>query len=471
MSQTKQKLADLKGLRVLVVDDEEDIRKGLGKLIGGLGATVVLASDGLEALELAERRGVDLVLSDLMMPRMSGMELLPNLVERYPEAHVVILTGFGTIQSAVACLQNGAAHFMTKPFDNEEVLSIVTRLGRQLLAGRSRTPQPSDAASDIIAVDPAMARVMQLVKRVATSPVPVLLEGESGTGKEVVAKAIHESGPRSAKKFLAVNAAALPDTLLESELFGHERGAFTGADKHRDGIFREADGGTVFLDEVSSMSPSFQGKLLRVLQEHVVRPLGSSRDVPVSYGLIAATNRDLEGMIHSGEFREDLFYRLGVMRIYLPPLRERPGDLEPLALRFLANAIRDCLGPEAACPEISQAALAELQSHSWPGNVRELENAMKRAVVVCTGERILPHHLGLEVQAWGCASPEEAGEENYADCKQQAIERFQRDFVERALEREEGNISRTATRCGLTRAALQRILRQLQLEASSFKKS
>ena len=217
------------------------------------------------------------------------------------------------------------------------------------------------------------------------------------------------------------------------------------------------------------MSASFQGKLLRVLQEHVVRPLGGARDIPVEYRLVAATNRDLEAMIQGGEFRKDLFYRLGVMRIFLPPLRERPLDVEPLALRFLGEATRVCLGAGAAQPELSRAALAELQAHSWPGNVRELENAMQRAVVVCAGDRILPHHLGLQVQAWGAGAGQLDEVGDYATSKQEAIERFQRDFVERALESERGNISRAAARCGLTRAALQRIMRQLNLDAGAFR--
>ncbi len=469
MSKIKSLRPDLSGLRVLVVDDEEDIRLGLCKLISTLGATVSNAGDGIEALEIAEREGVDLVLSDMMMPRMGGAELLPALVERFPEARVVILTGFGTIQSAVSCLQNGAAHFMTKPFENAEVLSIVGRLGRQLLAARGPVELTPEGEEKIIAVDPAMRRVMQLVDRVAPSPVPVLVEGESGTGKEVIARAIHERSPRKVEQFLAVNAAALPDTLLESELFGHARGAFTGADRDREGLFRQANGGTVFLDEIASMSQSFQGKLLRVLQEHVVRPLGASKDIPVEYRLIAATNRDLEGMIRSGEFRKDLFYRLGVMRIFLPPLRDRKEDIEPLAMRFLADAAKVCLGTDAQVPELSQAAVGELKAHPWPGNVRELENAMKRAVVVCTGDRIFSHHLGLEVQAWGSEEDDEGDGLDYAASKQKAIERFQRDFVERALESEGGNVSHAASRCGLTRAALQRILRQLDLDASAYR--
>jgi len=459
--------ATLAGLRVLVVDDEEDIRLGLRKLISTLGATVTVAADGQEALEAVERDGTDVILTDLMMPRVSGSELLIAVKQRFPDVPCVILTGFGTIQSAVSCLQNGAAHFMTKPFDNDDVLTLVTRLGRQVLAGRQPEQDPAGEGTHIVAEDPSMRRVVQLVGRVAASPVPVLIEGESGTGKEVVARTIHEQSAVRERPFLAVNAAALPDSLLESELFGHRKGAFTGADRDREGLFREAAGGTVFLDEVSSMSPSFQGKLLRVLQEKVVRPLGGGGDVPVDFRLASATNKDLEACIAAGTFRDDLFYRLGVVRIHLPPLRDRPLDIEPLATLFLQRAASNCLGRDAAAPVLSVGALDALRAHRWPGNVRELENTMQRATVVCAGSRILPHHLGLSDSGWNSSTGEQ--EVDYAGGKQAAIERFQREFLLRALEREKGNVSRTATRCGMTRAALQRILRQLAIDAHTFR--
>jgi DNA-binding NtrC family response regulator len=468
VSGSKTTAAVLAGLRVLVVDDEEDIRLGLRKLIASLGATVTTAADGREALEHVDRAGADLVLTDLAMPRMSGSELLAALQERHPDTVVVVLTGYGTIQSAVACLQGGAAHFMTKPFDNQDVLTLVSRLGRQALAALDRDTGAA-AGPEIVAEDPAMRRVMQLAQRVAASPVPVLIEGESGTGKEVVARAIHGQSAVSELPFVAVNAAALPDTLLESELFGHRRGSFTGADKDHEGLFQSVGGGTVFLDELSSMSPSFQGKLLRVLQEKVVRPLGAARDVEVDFRLIAATNRDLEALIRTGAFREDLFYRLGVMRVHLPRLRDRPADIAPLATRFLEAAARTCLGEGAATPELTQGALDALRRHPWPGNVRELENAMYRALIVCPGDRVQAHHLGLSSEPW--SEPDDGDDVEYAEGKRRAIESFQREFVQRALEHTGGNVSQAAQRCGLTRAALQRILRQLSIEADGFRSS
>lgn len=468
MIEKNEHLADLLGLRVLVVDDEEDIRLGLRKLVSRLGAEVEAAADGAEALELVKDRGADIILTDLMMPRMSGQELLVAVKELAPETLVVILTGFGTIQAAVAGLQAGAAHFMIKPFENDEVLRLVSRLGRQVLAKKASAGSQPGQGPGLVAEDPAMRRVLELVGRVARSPVPVLIEGESGTGKEVIARTIHERSAVAKKPFQAVNAAALPDTLLESELFGHTRGSFTGAERDRKGIFREVNGGTVFLDEVASMSPSFQGKLLRVLQEKRVRPLGSSRDEPVDFRLVAATNRDLEAMFKDGEFREDLFYRLGVVRVHLPRLRDRPGDILPLAMRFLGLAAETCLEPGSGRPEFSEAAIDALHRHPWPGNVRELENALHRAVIVCKSDRIQPHHLGLSDNTWGGDVEEEGGELPYAEGKQQAIERFQREFVQRALEAVGGNVSHAAERCGLTRAAFQRIMRQHGIERERY---
>jgi len=460
---------DLSDLSVLVVDDEADIRLGLSRLAASLGARVEEAENGRAALERLENFEADVVLADLMMPRMSGSELLVEIKRRCPSTEVVILTGFGTVQSAVQCMQSGAAHFLTKPFDNQGVLLLVERLGRQVLARRRRA---ESGETTLLVRDPRMKPVIELVARVAKSPVSVLVEGESGTGKEVVARSIHRQSHVADRPFLAVNAAALPDTLLESELFGHERGSFTGADRARRGIFVEARGGTVFLDEVSSMSPAFQGKLLRVLQERTVRPLGGSEDRPVDFRLIAATNRDLEARIAAGEFREDLFYRLGVVRIFVPPLRDRPQDVALLAAHFLGRAADTTRAPGTKAPRLSDASSAALRAHSWPGNVRELENVMQRAVITSPGDLIEPWHLGLRANGWlAPVTVDTEQDRDYQLCKQRALEGFQREFVHRALEVAKGNVSRAAQACGLTRAALQRILRQLGIERGDYEQS
>ena len=453
---------DLSRVRVLVVDDEPDLRHGLRLLLAGRGFTVDEAASGADALALFGRTPADIVLTDLQMPGMSGADLLAEIKRRAPATVVTILTGFGTIQTAVWCMQHGASHFLTKPFDNEELVRLLTRLACQVLAARSERRSPELDA--LVAEDPRTLRVLDLVRRVAPTPVAVLIEGETGVGKEVVARAVHGLSAGASRSFLAVNAAALPDTLLESELFGHVRGAFTGADCDRAGLFELARGGTVFLDEIASMSLAFQGKLLRVLQEKVVRPLGGSRDVPVDFRLVTATNRDLGALLAGGTFREDLYYRLRVVTIHVPPLRDRPGDIVPLALRFLARATGACLGTGAAVPELTRDAADALVAHRWAGNVRELENTMQRAVVVCTGDRILPHHLGLGA-SWGEA-PDETGD--YEEEKRRVVERFQREFVQRALENAKGNVTQAAGTCGLTRAAFQRILKQLGIDRAGF---
>lgn len=453
----------LAAVRVLVVDDEPDLRRGLRLLLSSCGVGVEEAASGTEALAALARRPADVVLTDLQMPGMSGAELVAELQRTAPSTIVVVLTGFGTIQSAVWCMQHGASHFLTKPFDNEEMVGLVTRLACQVLAARNGRRAPE--LDGLVAEDPRTQRLVELVRRVAPTPVPVLIEGETGTGKEVVARAVHALSSGASRPFLAVNAAALPDTLLESELFGHVRGAFTGADADRAGLFEQARGGTVFLDEIASMSLAFQGKLLRVLQEKVVRPLGASRDVPVDFRLVAATNRDLGGLLRTGAFREDLYYRLRVVTLPVAPLRDRPGDVLPLAHRFLERAAAVCGAPGAGLPELTRDAVEALLAHRWPGNVRELENTMQRAVVVCRGERILPHHLGL-VTAFG----EQAGGEpgDYEAEKRRVVERFQREFVQRALENARGNVTQAASACGLTRAAFQRILRQHGIDRREF---
>ncbi len=471
MSMEVYEAMDLSELRVLVVDDEADIRLGLAMLMDTIGIKATKAADGREALDLFEQAPFDLVLTDLMMPGLTGAELLVEIKKIKADTAVVVLTGFGSVQSAVQCMQDGASHFLTKPFENAEVVRLVQRLGCQLLSQRQQT----SAGVQIIAEDPATLRMLDLVRRVAPRPVPVMIEGESGAGKEIVARALYEWSSVNEGPFMAVNCAALPDTLLESELFGHKKGAFSGADRNRTGAFVQAQGGTVFLDEVASMSPAFQGKLLRVLQEKVVRPVGSDSDVPVDFRLIGATNRDLEAMVKSGEFREDLFFRLMVVRVHIPPLRQRPQDILPLAMHFLRQLCRTCLGQGAVSPEFADETLQRLVEYNWPGNVRELENTIQRALITCCGDRVLPYHLGLDENGWKAVlNKGEAGlagedpDESYADAKRRSMEAFQREFVSRALENSHGNVSQAASKCGLTRAAFQKILRQLEIDREAF---
>jgi len=457
-------------LRVLVVDDERDVRLGLQLLAESLDASVRTASSGEEAVEISKGWVPHLVLSDINMGGMSGVELLFVLGKQCPQTRVILITGFGTIELAVEAMRRGAAHFITKPFDNDDILEAIRNYGNQACLGeRTRSHgRPAEGGGPmIIAEDPRMKAVLELVQTVAPTSMPVLIQGESGSGKELIARAIHAGSRAAEAPFLAVNSAALPDSLVESELFGHKKGAFTGADSDREGIFSQARGGTVFLDEIALMSPSFQGKLLRVLQEKTVVPLGSAMAVPVDFRLVAATSRSLTQGIAAGEFREDLYYRLRVVTIDIPPLRERPFDIVPLAEHFLAKHADQVDSPAGLGGRLSPGAVEELKNHPWKGNVRELENGIQRGLVLARGKPILAGHLGLgeDDGAWntglGSTLP-------YEESKQEALRHFKRRFIEQALTKSGGNVTHAADRCGLTRAAFQRIMRSLDVDRSQF---
>ncbi len=461
---------NLNDLRVLVVDDEADVRLGLQFLVESLGAEVRQASSGEGALEILEGWLPHVMLSDITMGGITGMELLAECRRRWPTIRILMITGYGTIELAVEALRNGAVHFIAKPFDNDEILAEVGRHGREALLAEQislMARSGENVPATLIATDPRMVAVLDLVRQVAPTDMPVIIRGESGTGKELVARSIHEHSDKRDRPFLAVNSAALPDTLLESELFGHRKGAFTGATENREGIFAKAQGGTVFLDEVALMSPAFQGKLLRVLQERTVVPLGSSTPRPVDFRLVTATNCSLREAISEGSFREDLYYRLRVVPIDIPPLRERRQDIVPLALHFLALYSHQVTGKGEDSPVLTVGALDELRRHRWPGNVRELENCMQRALILSRGGEIGATHLGLHDESWPFNSTE-VENLDYQTGKEEALRLFRRSFIERTLKATGGNVTRAAERCGLTRAAFQRIMRSLDLDRRHY---
>jgi DNA-binding NtrC family response regulator len=457
-------------LRVLIVDDEADVRLGLRLLIESLGAEVREAPGGEQALEILAVWQPHVMITDVAMGAISGMELLHHVRERLPEVRVMMITGYGTVELAVEALRHGAAHFLTKPFDNQEILTEVKRQGREALIGEAMRRMKAAALKGptrIIAEDRRMSDILDLVRQVAPTPMPVLIRGESGTGKELVARAIHENSRSPSLPFIPVNSAALPDTLLESELFGHLKGAFTGADTNREGIFAKARGGTVFLDEIALMPLSFQGKLLRVLQEHTVTPLGSAAPVPVSFRLVAATNRRLRDLMAEGAFREDLYYRLKVVTIDVPPLRERPDDIVPLAMHFLAVHAKAAGFPGERQPGLTPEAIEALQRHRWPGNVRELENSIQRALILSRGADIRDRHLKLAEES-GALSLTFPDSLSYEQGKQRILEDYRRRIVEKSLRTCRGNVTQAAEMCDLSRAAFQRILRQLDLDRHRF---
>jgi len=383
--------------RILVVDDEASARSGLEKLLRQEGYAVDVASDGAAALEVVADHPIDVVVSDLKMPGMDGVELMKRLHEKHRDLPVIVVTAFGDITSAVGAMRGGAMDYLTKPVDFDAlVLSIERALESRDLRveaeGLRRQLRERDGTGleGMIGTSSAMQKIYRLAQQVASARATVLITGESGTGKGELARAIHARSPRAKGPFVPVHCSALAETLLESELFGHEKGSFTGADKRRIGRFEQANGGTVFLDEVGEISLGTQVKLLRVLQERTFERVGGNEPITVDVRLIAATNRDLASDVQEGRFREDLFYRLNVIHVEMPPLRMREGDVILLAQHFLRKYSND---NHKRIEGFTDAARAKLLSHRWPGNVRELENAVERAVVLCEGTVIDEPHL------------------------------------------------------------------------------
>jgi len=380
-------------MKILIVDDEVNLLQSLGDVLRSKGFMVDTARNGLEALDRLKERFFDLIIADLKMPRMGGMELLKVLRERYPQTAVVILTGYGTVKNAVDAIKRGAYDYLVKPFVPDEILLIIQKVvEEEILREEHRyMRQELERRGEIITENQEMRKLKGLTNQVARSNATVLITGETGTGKELIARAIHHQSLRKAKLFVKLNCAALAEGVLESELFGHERGAFTDAYNQKRGRFEVADGGTLFLDEIGDISPAIQVKLLRVLQEGEFERVGGEETIRVDVRIIAATNQNLSEAIKEKRFREDLFYRLNVVSLDVPPLRERKEDIPLLARHFLKK-YRTSRRP---IEDISEAALDYLTSYDWPGNVRELENAIERAVVLTKDSLIQAEDLAL----------------------------------------------------------------------------
>jgi DNA-binding NtrC family response regulator len=385
--------------KILVVDDEPSARTALAELLRQEGYEIETAGDGFKALGRMDEFEPDLVLTDLNMPGIDGVELLRKVKAANAELPVVLMTAFGGVETAVSAMREGAQDYLTKPLNTDELLIVLERtierskLHREATALRNQLKERY-SFDNIVGSSPEMQRVFKSVAQIAPSRATVLLTGESGTGKELVAAAIHHHSPRSGGAFVKLHCAALAESLLESELFGHERGAFTGADRKREGRFEQANGGTLFLDEIGEISPSTQVKLLRVLQEREFERVGGAQTLHVDVRVIAATNRDLKEMVAAGKFREDLYYRLNVINLTLPSLRHRLSDVPALATHFLKRYAAE---NEKVVNSIADDALAQLVNYPWPGNVRELENVIERAVVLADGEAIELRHLPAEL--------------------------------------------------------------------------
>jgi DNA-binding NtrC family response regulator len=461
--------------RVLIVDDQPDFAKGLVRVLATKlpQAQLAFALSAETALQELSTTLYEVMVTDLRMPGLSGLDLIPRALELHPRLGIVVLTAHGAIDSAVEALKAGAYDFLTKPVDFDHLARIITNgLERaQLLEENRRLRAAVTACSNqlgLLGESAAMRHVRQTIAAVAVSDYTVLIRGESGTGKELAARAIHTLSRRAAGPFLSVNCPAIPEQLLESELFGHAKGAFTGAERQRQGLFMAAHSGVLLLDEIGDIPFSIQTKLLRVLQEHEIRPIGTNAPIPVDVRIIACTNQDLEAKIAAQTFREDLYYRLNVLTVHLPPLRERREDIPLLATAFLERTCREMGVPEKA---FSPDALAALMAGDWPGNVRELLNLVRRAVVLTPRETITAQSLSTLSKAAGPSSTNENPTPipPYHQAKAQLLEAFTRRYVENILTQSHGNISEAARISGLERMSLQKILKRLGIAAEKFR--
>ena len=451
---------------ILVVDDEPGVRESF-RLILQDQYEMIEAADGPSALEAVSSRPVDLMLLDIRLPGMEGIEVLERVKSMDDGIEVIMVTAVKTIKTAVEAIKLGAYDYITKPFDVEEILSVVDRvlekraLQREVLYLRSELNQ-RDGFDDIVGRHDAMTQIYELIRHVAETTVTVLITGESGTGKELIARAIHRQGPRRNKPFVAVNCAAIPKDPLETELFGHEKGAFTGAYFRKIGKFELATGGTLFLDEVGSLRPELQAKILRVLQEREFERVGGIKPIKVDVRIVAATNMNLKTAVSGGLFREDLFYRLNVVSVQIPPLRERKEDI-PLLVDHFLRKYNQQFGK--AIERFSKRALLVLQSYEWPGNVRELENIIERSVALAPGGVIQVEDLPLDLVAFGHV-PLATGPIVGRTLKR-ALRQFERQFVLRVMERAKWNQTHAARILGLHRNALRAKLQTLGIARNS----
>ncbi|HTO71712.1 MAG TPA: sigma-54 dependent transcriptional regulator [Myxococcota bacterium] len=465
--------------RALIIDDEGGVRTSLGGILEDEGYEVASAPDGDTGLRAAQSDRFDVVLCDVRMPGRGGLEILEALIAAQPEATVLVMSAFGQIEQALEAVRKGAYDYLAKPFTGQELLLAIRkadererlrRENRQLRRALSQTR----SGPSLAAASEAMRAVYELVERAAEYKTTVLVTGESGVGKEVVARAVHGLSDRASEPYVAVNCGAIPESLIESELFGHVRGAFTGADSESPGMFREADGGTLFLDEIGELPPPIQVKLLRALQEEEVRPVGAAKTFPVDVRIVAATSRDLDHMVAAGEFRADLYYRLNVFRIHVPPLRERAEDVPVLADQLLAAHARR-IGKSVE--PLDRGVLDALAEYAWPGNVRELENSLERALILCRGR-----HIGRELFPFleaVAAAPDGGDADDGSDSNDShdapgvsgedlSIKRRGRALEERlirlALVRTRGNRTRAARLLELSPRALQYKLKEYAVD-------
>jgi len=463
------------GERIVVVDDDRAFRIATKTLLADEGYAVTLATNGDEALAALQSGPADLLVSDMVMQKMSGLALLQEVKRQWPDLPVIMVTGFGSIQTAVEAMHRGAADYLTKPANNDELMLKI----RRVLEGRRKDRELSMlreevrhtySVGNLTSRSPRMREIIQLIRQVVDTDVTVLIQGESGTGKELVARALHFSGKRRGNPFVAVNCSALPEQLLESELFGYEKGAFTGAVRQRAGKFEEAHTGTLFLDEIGDISPSVQTKLLRVLQEKSFERVGGNTPLSVDTRIVVATNRNLDMMTRDGDFREDLFYRLNVFPITLPPLRERLEDIPMLAAHFL-ELHADLVGGRVK--QVAPAVIADMMNSPWRGNIRELENLMKRAMIKTQGDTItameLPVHTAPPVAAAAELPQAAAADMPFKEYLGAIIRDAEAKYLVRMLNTYHGNINQIARLMEVDRKTVYRKMAEHSIDPSSFR--
>jgi len=465
----REKRVPLEHFRLLIVDDEESMRHMLGAMLRPHGYVIDEARDGSEALDAVRRQHFDFVLCDVRMPGMDGMDFLRAVLAEQPALTVLMMSAYAGLDEALAAMHLGAYDFITKPFKQDEVLFTLRKLEEREGLRRENSRLRSQLAASsggegefahIIFRSRSMEKLCTMAARIAAHDTTVLITGESGTGKELVARGIHAASGRCKREMISVNCGCIPEHLMESELFGHEKGAFTGAEAATPGLFVAADGSTLFLDEIGELPPQLQVKLLRVLQEREVRPLGSVRSRRVDVRVLAATSRDLMQAVAGGTFREDLFYRLNVIRLDIPPLRERREDIPPLVEHFLA---RFCASYQVDVRGVAPAAMSILLSHGWPGNVRELENVVARAVVLAEKKMILPENLPPELG--GSADNERRLDDFFSGYSLKAAQKvLEQRFIARALEATGGNRTRAAELLELSYPSLLAKMREYGLD-------
>jgi two-component system response regulator PilR (NtrC family) len=454
----------------LVVDDERDIRELLVLTLGRMGLRVDTAADLSSARAQLAQASYDLCLTDMRLPDGSGQELIELISQRYADTPVAMITAFGNVEAAVNALKAGAFDFVTKPVD----LAVLRRLVQHALGLNEQRRTASPASARLLGESPRMQQLRQTIGRVARSQAPVYITGESGVGKELVARLIHEQGSRAAGAFVPVNCGAIPSELMESELFGHKKGSFTGAHADKEGLFQAAQGGTLFLDEVAELPLHMQVKLLRVIQEKTVRPVGAPAELPVDVRILSATHKNLGRLVEDGKFRHDLYYRINVIELQVPPLRQRREDIAPIA----ATILQRLAAGQPDAPMLSEEAEAALTAYPFPGNVRELENILERAVALCEGQRIevadlyLPQVdslIGQEADmpikaALAAPAQAAAGLGGDGTALPDAIEQMERDTIQKALEANRYNKTKTAAQLGITFRALRYKLKKLGME-------